>query len=658
MYIRLKRIIVVLTMIFITTIGIIFIKSYENEMFSGYKEVIIVEKTTLDFEDYLNRLVYEKGIVLAKRIVDSDYNKSGKLKNTYIPIGGDYLPKNFPLQTDQSIIEASPDNTLYVITKGNSTAQSIVKELNEKGNSARVFSTNYEFTLLRLMLTTPQSLMVIFAVLIAYSSLILAEHISSIKEVGIRRISGEGKHQIAAKQTNSDSIFLGLIIIVTLVALIIALELFQIFSFLALFIITMPILFWSFLLLVLNFCLSNLFYYILQHQPIFLSIKGKAPMRMIFVVVIITQMFTLFSVMYSILGVVNISEKLETLHRGEREWKKFPNFYEITSLDDGDSITSEQKAKFYKELNENVTIIYRADMLDNIAISRNKKTIYSPTADLISNVIYVNENYLKENNFKLSKEVSSYVEQMGVYDKCILIPESQQKHFQKLSKEWKKFETQGFLPDDAEFKNPHPEARISSFLYEGGELFSFPVFSQIGQISSIEYEIKNPIIIIEKPLYENLPTSQLLVNNAEIVTGLIKKNQLTAGFGSLTNGQYAAKQKIIEINNKKFLVISSAILSIISSILLHILLNKIYFYQGRKLFFIERLAGKSLLGIHKTYLGVLYVAYLVIFVSSCLLKYTVVVSAVPLFYLWLLLAIFIIQLKIERNANVLYLKGE
>lgn len=660
MYSRLKKVMVAATFLLISLIGILFIQSHASEIFGGYRQVIVVEKSTVDFAQDIRKFARENELVLARRIVDPANNKTGKLHNTYEPIGDTTLPKVLVQQKDRELIENSSYNTVYVIVSGKMNAEEVAKELSKNSNVVRVLPTNYETALLRLILTMPQSLLIIIGFVIAYASLILTEYISGMKEIGIRRISGEGKHSIALKQTYQDGLFIALTLFVSILGIVGVLFTLQAFSLLAVVIVVLPAIVWTILLLVVNFLLSHLFYYILQHQPIILSIKGRAPVGLVFVVVLLTQMITLFSIMFCMHGMTALNQDLNSLHRGKSEWKKFANYYSLTSLEDGGSVTQQQRSDFFNELIQKSNILYREDTLDNIATLKTKDNSpqYSPTADSTSNVLHVNEAYIKQSGIALPEQAMAFMREMKTHDKMILIPKIQAANFDNLVEQWTYFKERGFLPKDAEFNNLHPDAKVKAYLYEGGEVFSYPVYALTSRLFSIVSFISDPIVIVEKPVYQSLSPWTLLIDNPDHVVDLIRKHKLTAAYGSLTNGLVSIEMKIQDTLIKKYLLLGSTSLSGIVSLLLFILMNTIYFYQGRRTYFIERLAGKSLLRIHQGYLGIVSSIYLVISFGSFIAGLALPVIVVPIVYLGVLLIIFSYQLAREKKVNILYLKGE
>ncbi|WP_048597290.1 hypothetical protein [Melissococcus plutonius] len=302
MYNKLKKLLAMITILFIALLGLLFLKNYQNQLFGGQKEVVSVEKSTVNFKKDIKKIAEDNDNLIAQRIVEAKNNFSGEVENTYVPIGKGELPSNLPLQKNKKLIKNSPVNTLYIIVKGRLTVKELAKKLNALNNQAIVFPTNYRLILLKLLSSIPQVLMIILVLLIAFSSLILAEYISNIRSTGIRRLSGEGKHTIALQSTYKDSLFLIVYTLVILFSIIIVLKIFNFLSIECFLVITFPILCWLFLLLIINFFLSNLFYYILQNQPINLSIKGKAPMKLIYLMVFVMQIFTLASLMYCVYG--------------------------------------------------------------------------------------------------------------------------------------------------------------------------------------------------------------------------------------------------------------------------------------------------------------------------------------------------------------------
>lgn len=664
MYNKLKMSLAITTILFIAFIGFVFIKNNQSEMFSGYKEVVYIVQSTVNINDQLEQIALESDSVLARRIIASTDNLTGELQNTYVPIGADNLPDKLPLQTDEETIENSPYNTLYVVAKGKLTGQILADKLNAAGNKVSVFPTNYRLVLLRVMFAMPQAIMIVIVLLIAFSSLILAEYISTIKSIGIRRLAGEGKHQIALRSTFKDSKFLlfyTTLIIFFVITLLIG---YKLFSVEGLLIIILPILIWLSLLLMINIFLSNIFYYILQSQPIILSIKGKAPLYSIIFIVFIVQLLTLFSLMYSIHGLINVNNDLSLLKKGHNEWSKHTDLFQMSSIDNGNSVTKNQLIDFYDELQDLVDMVVINTNVDNIILSNNpQKDIYEPNAYQTENVLYVNQNFINHADIQLSTETLDMLSKLKPYDSLILIPQSQQKDYELLKEKWSN-RIQSSSEDAMEYVGVESSVppTIITDLYEGGtEIFIYPIFNEGGQLLSSNSFVHHPIIVVGN-LYSGLrmlPDAwNIRVTEPDKVITLIKEKKLTHAFGSLTNGYYSINEKINLTKERQNILLISTGINIICSILLLILLNTVYFYQGRKVFFIERLAGKNYATIHKFYLIIVFSCVSVITLICALIKINYLITITPPIYMLLVMILFLIQLKRERKTNIQYLKGE
>lgn len=658
MYKRLSRLLLLATFLVLTVLGIVFIQHYGNEISYGYSEIIFVEQSRIDFPEQLEKISREEGLILARRIVAPKSNDTGLVENTYVPIGGEQLPDIFPRQRDSQFIRDSSYNTLYVIVDGQFTARQLSHRLNELGNKVVVLPTNQHFALLRLMLTIPQSIMIALVVLVVYATLILSNYISELKNIGVKRLSGQGKYQIALQEVVSSSLFILFLFLSHILGIVFFLSATGMLTVIAFFIISSPLMIWTMLLFGVNFFLSHLFYHVLQQQPISHAVKGKAPVRLISILVLVIQLLSLVSVMSSVYGAIGIQKELTTLSAGYQEWSNKSDFYQLTPLDDGGMISKQQWEGFMNSLLNDVPILSVKTSLDNIARSDSpNKGSFFPTPEDISNVIYVNEQFIEEVPLNIDQETKRKISNLKEHDRFVLIPRELDQ-FETLSKEWRTFLERGFLPEHVPLENPYPESVISFASYSGGEqVFIFPVFSIVGQLWSHEVFVENPIIVVEKLSTDNFLPSQVLVRSPEKVLELIKKHQLTSALGALTNGKYAISQKIQQLEIKRNSLFTAVAVGCVSSILLIKLLVTIYFYQGRREFLIKRLAGYSLLALHRLPVMVMLIIHLCLSLIAVALEFPISIVMVPVVYLLCSITVFMLVLQKERGIYVRYLKG-
>ena len=123
MYSKFKKILLIISFLLICLIGLLFINTNENEIFAGFRNVIVVEKTPVDFSDKINEFVAKNDIVLSKKNCSPVDESNKQIQNTYVPIGAKNLPKELKQQTDNELIENSSYNTVYVVVSGSMNAE-------------------------------------------------------------------------------------------------------------------------------------------------------------------------------------------------------------------------------------------------------------------------------------------------------------------------------------------------------------------------------------------------------------------------------------------------------------------------------------------------------------------------------------------------------
>jgi putative ABC transport system permease protein len=199
--------------------------------------------------------------------------------------------------------------------------------------------------------------------------------------------------------------------------------------------------------------------------------------------------------------------------------------------------------------------------------------------------------------------------------------------------------------------------QVTSSVYED----SHPVFTYAVYTPSIQPTmnfLNSPVIIVENNNLQYADPSSVLTADAQKTEQLIREHGVAEAYGSFTNGLYSINEKIGDTKISQAILAAGAVCSLICSFMLIFLLNLIYFYQGRRQFFIERLAGKSLLEIHRKYLLITSAGCILISLAAVILGAGWKTGVIPLIYCLVLYLLFWLQMKKEQEANILYLKGE
>jgi putative ABC transport system permease protein len=494
-------------------------------------------------------------------------------------------------------------------------------------------------------------------ILIALGVLILGQYISELKETGIRRLAGEGKYSIAFQKCSKDVIFMIVITVFLLITLFTVLNLMKIYSRQAFEIVVIPILLWSLIVVVLDIALSNLYYHLLQRQPLVPSIKGKAPLKMIVIAVLLTQFLSLFALLTSAWKLEQSYRILADYEKAKSVWMEYPGYSQMQALFLGEGVLEDELQEFKNNLLQIKGILYRKMNFELTDAQLENRDSYLPNSWMIVNAIWVNAEFLKLNQIELSEHDWKTIEQLGIYDRYILLPESLNDEDGKIKKTWIEIEKTAAEAYRSEENNFSQEITVNTSFYKDTRpVFTFAVFTPYTQ--SAQKYLYSPIIIVENNNLRYEDPTTVLVPDVEEAEKLIREHKLTAAFGSFTNGLYSINEKIGDTKISQAILAAGAVCSLICSFMLIFLLNLIYFYQGRRQFFIERLAGKSLLEIHRKYLLITSAGCILISLAAVILGAGWKTGVIPLIYCLVLYLLFWLQMKKEQEANILYLKGE
>lgn len=660
MYKKLRTLLVILSMLGLAFLSSWYIKNYENSMLGNVREVVAVDKSKISIIHDLKNIAKEKKVIIAKQISVSVNDDHGSRENTFEVLGKGNFPSNLKEQKNRQIIQASPNDVLYLIIGKGFTASELSKKLNSLGNQTEVWKNDWTFSLVANAIK-PTLAIGLLIILSTYATLLLADFIEQIRKIGIYRLAGESKHFLAFKRIlyegamifSSMLILLSGSLIYSLTQRIMTLQIFQLIS--------VTFLSWALLLFVSSTLLSLLFYYVLQHQPINLSIKGKAPLRTVVGVVIAFQAFSVLALMFSFTLLQSTNQQERLLEEGTSAWAKNKQYFGLTPV----RLTHPDYANmegFLTEVLDNPDTLLVQNQFNNQTLKSSGGYLPSPNVD--ENLLYVNANYLKKEQLSISSKLKNKIEHLNAGQYAVLVPESQANQSKEIFSAWKKW-MNGWNQSD--IKVPINFEQINGEYRDNHSLFAFSIKGP-SQVSNKNYAT-SPLLIVYGPatfaksdlfhiIFETL-IPQIMVKNTGETAKLISKYHLENAIGSFNNGYSASLSRKSEVTGQQNYAIVTNILSLISSILLISLLNTIYLYQNRRKFLIERLAGKTFIRIHQNY------AYLVALSTCIVVALALFVLHLPIVALWVVLGyllllsfIFGIQINQGRRLNVLYLKGE
>ncbi|WP_374285765.1 DUF1430 domain-containing protein [Lactococcus sp.] len=427
-----------------------------------------------------------------------------------------------------------------------------------------------------------------------------------------------------------------------------------------------PIAAWGLLLVLVTLFIAWLAYISFQRQPINLAVKGKAPLKVLTGVMITFQMLTLFASMASLSNLLSTNQTLKKLSEGQAAWAKNKNYYGMVMTN---MVNNQDFINFLLPLLEKPDTLLVANQFDNQILYSNGSFgqidlasggyNFSPYPD--QNLLTVNENFLKKEHIQLPSAVEKQVMHLGEGQEAFLVPQSQSQNFEQLTKGWIK-----------PLGTMAPDLHTISSLYTSPQkqVFAYSMFGITGLQLSDQSFAKEPLLVVYgaktftgkdakafTSVYQSY-INQILVSNPNQVLQMMTENHLTGKMGGLYNGYNEITVKVDQIQLERNTMVVANILGLLSAGVLVSLLNSVYFYQNRRKFLIEQLAGKNLFKIHQTYLLTISIALVLMMMISFLIGLPLVTFNILLVYLLMMGVIFSYQLRRQGAVNILYLKGE
>ncbi|MQW22924.1 MULTISPECIES: DUF1430 domain-containing protein [unclassified Lactococcus] len=657
-------IVVSLSVIMVISVGLLNVQI--PGMMGGNQQTFVIVQTKGNVKNELLNLAEAHHVSFAKRFVLPDSKASEGMSYTYEQIGDIKLPSYLPLQKSKAVIKESPDTTNYVVVGKGYTARQAATDLSKLGNQVSAFSLDNSFTILKEFIATPSLWFIFLVLLFIYIALLLAEYISVIKKTGIERLSGYSRKNLAFKTIRSNIVFVLVTIVLCtglgslyfLITANLSLQYIQtIFT---------PIAAWGLLLVLVTLFIAWLAYISFQRQPINLAVKGKAPLKVLTGVMITFQMLTLFVSIASLSNLLSTNQTLKTLSEGQAAWAKNKSYYGMVMTN---MVNNQDFINFLLPLLEKPDTLLVANQFDNQIMYSNGTFgqndlasvgyHFSPYPD--QNLLTVNENFLKKEHIQLPSAVEKQVMHLGEGQEAFLVPQSQSQNFEQLTKEWVK-PLQTWAPD----------MHTISSLYTSPQkqVFAYSMFGITGLQLSDQSFAKEPLLVVygaktftgkDAKAFTSVyqpHINQILVSNPSQVLQMMTENHLTGKMGGLYNGYNEITVKVDQIQLERNTMVVANVLGLLSAGVLVSLLNSVYFYQNRRKFLIEQLAGKNLFKIHQTYLLTISIALVLMMMISFLIGLPLVTFNILLVYLLMMGVIFSYQLRRQGAVNILYLKGE
>ncbi|MBW9298937.1 DUF1430 domain-containing protein [Lactococcus raffinolactis] len=652
MYKKLEKILIVLSVAMVVSLGTFIVIAKHKQMFAGADGGVLVLKAKTNIKEVMADIAKEKHVLIAKQIMVASTDSKQDNQPTFQKFGKGKLPHDFPEQKGKKYLENSGDDVYYFIFGKGIDAKTLSKRLNDLGNQTVLADTDWRFQGISAMLDL-RLIIGTLLFIISYIALLMAQVTANLKKQGIQRLSGmlgfvlafSGIRQRLAFLFITASLLLG---ISSLILYMLNLKHAMYFG-----VLLFPVLFWVFVLVGVEVFVGGITYLFLQRQKINLVIKHRVPLGALMNMVLVLQLLALICLIFSFANVLNNHKEIQRLEHAQVAWSKY-DYIAPSSLAGSKDGYRQQLSNFLLEANEKEEMLIVSDNFNNLS----KIDQYFPTPHVEENVLYVTYNYLEKVGIRLDSTLSEKLANMPDKTYGILIPETQSKQKKELVAAWS--EKMNSYSD----KPLGIEAISAIYQVPSKELFTFRMFGWTA-VDNRSF-IKNPLLIVVTPqtfdgtdkVFSWISKGQVQFSDGPLTDALIKKHGLENSLGSFSNGKFAVANRLAGVRTQQFFMVVASIMALMSAVFLISLMNLIYLYQNRKKFAVACLAGKSLFEIHKHYLTQLLImigfSVVMIFVTHL----PALTLLIPFLFLGIILAVFIRQVYASKTASLATLKGE
>ncbi|MBW9331041.1 MAG: DUF1430 domain-containing protein [Lactococcus raffinolactis] len=652
MYKKLEKILIILSVAMVVSLGTFIVIAKHKQMFAGADGGVLVLKAKTNIKEVMADIAKEKHVLIAKQIMVASTDGKQDNQPTFQKFGKGKLPHDFPEQKGKKYLENSGDDVYYFIFGKGIDAKTLSKRLNDLGNQTVLADTDWRFQGISAMLDLRLIIGTILFI-ISYIALLMAQVTANLKKQGIQRLSGMSGFVLAFSGIRQRLAFL--FITASLLLGISSLILYMLNLKHAMYfgVLLFPVLFWVFVLVGVEVFVGGITYLFLQRQKINLVIKHRVPLGALMNMVLVLQLLALICLIFSFANVLNNHKEIQRLEHAQVAWSKY-DYIAPSSLAGSKDGYRQQLSNFLLEANEKEEMLIVSDNFNNLS----KIDQYFPTPHVEENVLYVTYNYLEKVGIRLDSTLSEKLANMPDKTYGILIPETQSKQKKELVAAWS--EKMNSYSD----KPLGIEAISAIYQVPSKELFTFRMFGWTA-VDNRSF-IKNPLLIVVTPqtfdgtdkVFSWISKGQVQFSDGPLTDALIKKHGLENSLGSFSNGKFAVANRLAGVRTQQFFMVVASIMALMSAVFLISLMNLIYLYQNRKKFAVACLAGKSLFEIHKHYLTQLLImigfSVVMIFVTHL----PALTLLIPFLFLGIILAVFIRQVYASKTASLATLKGE
>ena len=620
----------------------------------------------------LTKLAKEQNSLIARRIVEP--NEAGETRFSYATYGEGELATGLTISSKESA-ETSDLSGSYLIVSGNLNGDMLQKALQQLGYNGFVSNKTNLIAILIAIISSSTGILSLVIFLLTFMSLTLIYRIKSLRQAGIRLISGESLLGVTLRPVIEDlrEIFLSMLFSSLLGLGILWYQA-------ALFIVTVQILllsllFYGLTLVGISVLLSIVYLLGLHENGLIDLLKGKLPLKRMLSLMMLGQLLAVLVVSSSAASLLPYYHEMREMDRASDKWRQSTDRYRLSfglagTLTDEEGSRKANRAwqEFIQNRLDQTNSFYITSNVDNFPngadmdTDGNRLNDYTPAG----NVIYVSPRYLTEEKVAVSPDFLEKVQNLAEGEFGLILPENlreQGQYYQDLFATYLQ-ELSSVSFEDTSQKTYIPKITMD-FTKTGQERFLY----NDGYKTSRQY-LTDPIIVVLTPqatgtgpvagmLWGSTANSGLKLDSYQESITALKEQGIYSWVSYLVKSQLSFAKVLNDKRVAFYSLLIGTILTLSTAILLFDSMNLLYFEQFRREIMIKRLSGMTIHELHGKYLlGQVGVLLLGLILSSILTGDGLISALVVALFALNALLILVRQDKKEEAGSMAVLKGK
>ena len=604
-----------------------------------------------DLNTSLKHYALKHHSLVIKRIIIPD---DGGVSYVYQKFGKGELTKGLK-EASTYRQNISSEISQYRVIKGPLTNQQLGDYFKEWGYEVRI-SNKQPILLVAIQYLVSNSLLLLIFIL-TFVALTLILRIKDLRSAGIRLVSGESIWSIMASSVKSDALFITLSFLFS-----------NGIGFLMFWgkgwlhlpywkLLLVALFIYDFLLMLISFLLSLVYFLGLKKSDLLSIIKGKLPLKRLIGIMSFCQLIAIIIVGFGINRIpVYYAELLEE-KKAANEWHKLDQRFNLMTNGATSTYDKNEPANWYnlqKDAFENYdAIIVKNNFSNTDNIDDSTEKPYRPDG----NTLFVTPNYLKYENIKLDAKIRDKLNHLKLGEYGLILPQK----LKAKTKKYQKIYDQYFSLSIAKEVKVSP---VITYVPNQQERFAY----NNNGVRPQQF-VKDPIIMVLTPqstgdnlnshrFWKSTGVTHTFYRGYKQTLKLTKKHHLYKKIAEISDSQQNYERKARSFRNQAINFFVGAIFGIFISAILFNSMSILYFEEFRRGIFIKRISGMNFLEIHFNYLLTQLVVMILGLVFNIFITKNIGTSLITIvIFLANMLFILAHQMKKENNFAVSIMKG-